>query len=74
MTIVRTSELRKELMESYRELGRVIEEVKRQSVSMEIEPHQMRDAQGNWVLAPLIVARAQILHALVLMNQKGTPA
>jgi hypothetical protein len=67
---IRPVVLRQELMESYREVQLQIDEVKDRASIMDIRPQQLRDANGNWVYIPLLAARVQILHALVMINQK----
>ena len=47
-----------------------IEEIHSQAKRMGIPAVKMRDASGNYVLSPLLAAKAQTLHALVLVNQK----
>jgi hypothetical protein len=71
MTEVRPVVLREELMKTYREIGRQTDEVNKIAKDMGIEPHQLRDTSGNWLIVPLLVARVQILHSLTLLNQKG---
>lgn len=68
---VRPVVMRQELMSTYREIETQIEEVKKESAAMAISPHKLRDSTGSWALIPLLAARAQILHALALLNQKG---
>lgn len=33
-----------------------------------IEPEEVRDRNGNFLMIPLLAARAQVLHALVLLE------
>lgn len=62
--------LRTALMENLREINRCIAEVERQAKRMGTEPQIIRDERGTWVYPPLCVAKAQSLHALVLLNDK----
>lgn len=68
---IRPIVLRQELVESYQDVQRQITVVKDTAVSMGIEPKDLRDADGGWVMIPLLLTRVQILHTLALLNQKG---
>lgn len=64
-------------MELGRELSRTISQVNRQidivtkgAEDMRISPYDLRDAHGNFIMVPLLGAKAQLLHALALINQK----
>lgn len=67
---IRPIVLREELMASYREVSNQITVIKENAEKVGIDPMRMQDTSGAWVLVPLFVARAQILHALTLLNQK----
>lgn len=71
MPAVSPIELGRELMTTLREVNVQIEEVKDRANSEGIIPYKMRDAAGNFVLAPLLVSKSQLLHSLALLNQKG---
>jgi hypothetical protein len=68
---IRPIVLRQELMEAYGDVQRQISAVKDNAMSMGLEPHEMRDPVGGWVLIPLLAARVQVLHSLTLLNKKG---
>lgn len=59
--------LRDELLLTLNSIDRQIAHVEATAKDMGISPHPMRDASGAFVLAPLLVAKAQLLHALVLV-------
>lgn len=63
-------ELGRELSRTMSQINAQIEEVREEAKRMEISPIKMRDTSGNYVLTPLLVAKAQTLHALVLVNQR----
>lgn len=67
---IRPIVLREELMKTYREVTRQIEEVDKAADDVGVQTHQLRDLNGNWLLVPLITARVQILHSLAMLNQK----
>lgn len=57
-------------MESFRAVERQIDVVIKEAVKMEISALEMRDNNGGFVMIPLLAARAQVLHALAILNQK----
>ena len=70
MTIVSTMDLGRELARTVSQINQQIEEVRKQAETMGIAAYEMRDTNGAFVLAPLLAAKAQTLHALVLINQR----
>lgn len=70
MTVVGGMEIGRELAKNLAQINRLINEVNHTAESMGIESHKLRDSTGGLVLAPLVVAKAQSLHALVLVNQR----
>ena len=70
MPVVNKMELGRELSKTVIQINRVIEDVRQQAGEMEIEAAKLRDSNGNWVMIPLLAAKAQSLHALALINQK----
>lgn len=48
------------------EVNTQIEAVRAQAEEMDIAPAVLRDANGSWVLIPLLAAKAQLLHAQAL--------
>lgn len=47
-----------------------IEEVKRHAKQMGIEGYQLRDANGNWAMSPLLLAKTQAYATLVQLQTK----
>jgi hypothetical protein len=72
MTVVRGMELGRELTKVMSQLNQFIDVEKKRAKKMGIDPATLRDTNGNLVLAPLYIAKAQTLHALVLVNQRGS--
>lgn len=70
MTSKRGTDIRQELAETLARVKTQIDVINRDAGNMGISAHDMKDAQGNYVLVPLLAAKAQTLHALVLVNQK----
>lgn len=62
--------LRSALMQNMEALNHQIEAVKGLSEEMNTLPFQIKDERGNFVLAPLLVAQANVLHALALLQSQ----
>lgn len=69
--IVSPMELGKELVQTLREVNSQIDEVKDAAHAMGTSPYKLVDHYGNHKLAPLLTAKAQLLHGIALHNQKG---
>lgn len=67
---VRPHVLRQELAKTYRDIESVEAEMRVEAADMGVAPATLRDTNGGWVFAPLLVAKAQVLHSLVLLNKK----
>jgi hypothetical protein len=70
MAVVDKMELGRELFRTIAQINRVIDEVKTLAEREGVDPVIMRDKNGIWVLAPLLAAKAQCLHALAIINQR----
>lgn len=56
------------IRENLTDIERQISEVLRTATELKTEPSRVRDSQGNFMLTPLLVAKAQMLHALTLLQ------
>lgn len=70
MAIVRGIELGRELAKTHAMISSQINTVEHKAQEMGISAHDFRDERGNYVLAPLLVAKAQVLHGLTLLNDR----
>ena len=70
MTVVNAMELGRALATTASQINQQIEAVKKVADEMSCSIFDLRDAQGNFMMAPLLAAKAQTLHALVLVNQR----
>lgn len=70
MAVVNKMELGRELFRTVTAVNRQIDEVKKRAESLGIQPEEMRDENGGWVLSPLLSAKAQCLNALAIINQR----
>ena len=71
MTVIRGMELGRELGQLVSQLNQCIEAEKDMAKNIGVDPYKLRDSHGNLAMAPLLAAKAQALHALVLVNQRG---
>lgn len=71
MTAIRKMELGRELGKTVAQINSQLQTVEHDAKRRGISPHDLQDSSGNWVMVPLLAAKAQALHALVLINQKG---
>lgn len=65
------TELNHELNRALRQINSQIEEIRQEAVRTDIPPVTMRDERGNYIWAPLVVAKAQVLHGIVLLHDKN---
>jgi hypothetical protein len=70
MAIVNKMELGRELFKTTAQINAMIDRVEKDADEMGINPIDLKDNKGNWVLVPLLSAKAQCLHALALINQR----
>ena len=70
MTVVRGMELGRELTSTLSQVNAQIAAIRTHCVDRGMDPYQLRDQNGAYALSPLLAAKAQCLHALVLVNQR----
>lgn len=58
--------LDQELRLSLKQVNNQMEEIRRECVERHIPPVTLRDTSGNYIWTPLVVAKANILHAFAL--------
>lgn len=68
--VARGPEIGRELTRTLAQVNTQIDEIKKQCGERGIDPFILQDAHGTWVLPPLLAAKAQILHSIVLVNQR----
>lgn len=67
----RSVELDRQLRRCLKQINSQIEEIRQEAVRTSTAPVAMRDSAGDYIWAPLVVAKANILYSLVLMDQKS---
>lgn len=70
MAVVRGMELGRELTKTLSQIGQQIDVVNDAAQEEGISPYKMRNEHGDYLLSPLLAAKAQALHAIVLVNQR----
>lgn len=72
MAVVNRVELGREIMRTLNQISRQVEVLEREAAGQQVSPHKLLDATGAFQMTPLLAAKAQLLHALVLINQKDS--
>jgi hypothetical protein len=70
MAVVNKMELGREISTTIIQVNKQIEAVREQAHRAGVDAIRLRDTNGNWVIIPLLAAKAQCLHALAIINQK----
>lgn len=70
MSVVRKVELGQELSRTLAHINQQIEVIKKEAEQLGVSEFDMRDANSTYVMSSLLAAKAQTLHALVLVNQR----
>lgn len=65
------TDLNNELSRALRQINSQIEEIRQEAVRTDIPPVKMKDMHGNYIWAPLVVAKAQVLYGIVLLHDKN---
>ena len=60
--------LRRDTIQLIRQIDQQIEEVNRHAAQAGIEGYKLRDANGNWVMSPLLLAKTQAYASLVQLQ------
>jgi hypothetical protein len=68
--IINEDILRRDTVQLIKEIDAQIEEVTHHAAIAGLARHKLRDANGNWVMSPLLVAKAQAYGTLVQLQIK----
>lgn len=68
--IVNPDILRRDTIQLINQIDAQINEVKEEAQQMGIPPEKMRDSNDNWVMSPLLLAKAQAYATLVQLQVK----
>jgi hypothetical protein len=69
--IVSPDALRKDTVRLLQQIETQIDEVRLEAAKYDVPPEKMRDANGSWVMIPLLLAKAQGYATLVQLNDQG---
>jgi hypothetical protein len=70
MAIVRELELGRELVTALNEINEQQEAIRKVALELGCFSYQVRDTNGNFMMAPILAAKCQLLHGLVLINDR----
>ena len=68
--IINPDILRRDTIQLIKQIDAQIEEVKEEAKKIGIPPEKMRDANGNWVMSPLLLAKTMAYATLVQLQTK----
>lgn len=68
--IINDDILRRDTIKLLKEIDMQIDEVTRHAAQIHMEAYQLRDADGNWVMIPLLLAKTQAYATLVTLQKK----
>jgi hypothetical protein len=70
MAVVNRVELGREIMRAFNQISRQVEVMEKDASDQNVSPYKLQDVTGAYQMVPLIAAKAQLLHALTLINHK----
>lgn len=70
MPIVRELELGRELVTALNEIVEQMDATRKVAIEVGCSSYQLRDSSGGFMMAPLLAAKCQVLHALTLINDR----
>lgn len=70
MVADRNNELDRELRLCLKQINSQLEEIRQEAVRTQTPPVTMRDSKGDYIWAPLVVAKAHILRSLFMITEK----
>jgi hypothetical protein len=68
--IINPDILRRDTVELLKSIEAQINQVKKEARQTGISPEEMRDANRNWVMSPLLLAKAQAYATLVMLQTR----
>ncbi len=70
MSVNNGREIGKELSRTYTQIANQIDIITAEAKDKKRDPLTIRNMNGDYILIPLLLAKAQILNALTLVNQR----
>lgn len=68
--IINPDILRRDTVQLITQIDAQINEVKAEAQQLDIPPEKLRDANGNWVMSPLLLAKTMAYATLVQLQTK----
>lgn len=66
--IINKDSLRRDTIALMRGIDAQMEEIKAHADTLGVAPEKIRDSNGGYIMAPLLLAKAQAYHTLVLLQ------
>lgn len=66
--IINKDSLRRDVIAIIKQIDAQLDEVKEEASRMGIPPQKMRDTNGNFVMSPLLLAKAQAYGSLIQLQ------
>lgn len=67
---VSPNELRRQTVQVLNQIDKQIKVIETEAAVRNVSPATLRDERGNYVISPLLLAKAQCLNTLALINDK----
>jgi hypothetical protein len=68
--VINADILRRDTVQLIQQIDAQIAVIKLEARELKIKPEQMQDGRGNWVMSPLLLAKAQAYNSLILLQTK----
>lgn len=69
--IINTDILRRDTLALLKQIDAQIDEIQAEASMLDLPPEKLRDAYGNWVMGPLLLAKVQAYAILVQLQAKS---
>ncbi len=70
MSVNNGAEIGKELNRTFNQIRQQMDVIKDEAKDMRRDPLTIKDVNGNYIMVPLLLAKAQTLNALTIVNQR----
>lgn len=67
--VISNNELRRNVLEILTDIQVQIDEVKKEAALFTMQPSEVKDHNGNWVMVPLLLAKIQAISTLIQLNE-----
>lgn len=70
--IINEDILRRDTVQLIKEIDAQIEEITHHAAIAGLPRHKLRDANGNWAMSPLLLAKAQAYASLIQLQSRNS--